>query len=105
MEEIYFKCYFRIKRKNLYDLLKSSNGNKIKEYIIQMKIDQIEKYKHIIEHKDFYYINDNIEKKIEPLLPMLKKYNFLQEKNKNIAKNIIKFLLNRKSKIINIIDI
>lgn len=105
MEEIYFKCYFRIKRKNLYDLLKSSNGNKIKEYIIQMKIDQIEKYKHIIEHKDFYYINDNIEKKIEPLLPMLKKYNILQEKNKNIAKNIIKFLLNRKSKIINIIDI
>ena len=70
-----------------------------------MKIDQIEKYKHIIEHKDFYFINDNIEKKVEPLLPLFKKYNFLQEKNKNIAKNIIKFILNRKSKIINIIDI
>ena len=105
MEEIYFKCYFRIKRKNLYDLLKSANGNKIKEYIIQMKIDQIEKYKHIIEHKDFYYINDNTKKKIEPLLPMFKKYNFLHEKNNKIAKNIIKFLLNRKSKVINIIDI
>ena len=105
MEEIYFKCYFRIKRKNLYDLLKSANGNRIKEYIIQMRIDQIEKYKHIIEHKDFYYVNDNIEKKIAPLLPMFKKYDFLQEKNRNIAKNIIKFLLNRKSKIINIIDI
>ena len=104
MEEIYFKCYFRIKRKNLYDLLKSANGNRIKEYIIQMRIDQIEKYKHIIEHKDFYYVNDNIEKKIAPLLPMFKKYDFL-EKNKKIAKNIIKFLLNRKSKIINIIDI
>ena len=105
MEEIYFKCYFRIKRKNLYDLLKSANGNRIKEYIIQMRIDQIEKYKHIIEHKDFYYVNDNIEKKIAPLLPMFKKYDFLQEKNKKIAKNIIKFLMPRKRKIINIIDI
>ena len=38
-------------------------------------------------------------------LPILKKYDLLQEKYKKIAKNIIKFLVPSNRKNINIIDI
>ena len=103
--EITFKCNFRIKRKNLYDLLKSTNGNNINKYNIIMKIDKLKKYKHIIEHKEFYFFNKDFEKKIMSYLPILKKYDFLQEKYKKIAKNIIKFLVPSNRKNINIIDI
>ena len=105
LTEITFKCNFRIKRKNLNDLLKSSNGNNINKYNIIMKIDKLKKYKHIIEHKEFYFFNKDFEKKIMSYLPILKKYDFLQEKYKKIAKNIIKFLVPSNRKNINIIDI
>ena len=105
LTEITFKCNFRIKRKNLYDLLKSTNGNNINKYNIIMKIDKLKKYKHIIEHKEFYFFNKDFEKKIMSYLPILKKYDFLQEKYKKIAKNIIKFLVPSNRKNINIIDI
>jgi hypothetical protein len=105
LTEITFKCNFRIKRKNLYDLLKSTNGNNINKYNIIMKIDKLKKYKHIIEHKEFYFFNKDFEKKIMSYLPFLKKYDFLQEKYKKIAKNIIKFLVPSNRKNINIIDI
>ena len=70
-----------------------------------MKIDKLKKYKHIIEHKEFYFFNKDFEKKIMSYLPILKKYDFLQEKYKKIAKNIIKFLMPSNRKNINIIDI
>ena len=105
LTEITFQCNFRIKRKNLYDLLKSTNGNNINKYNIIMKIDKLKKYKHIIEHKEFYFFNKDFEKKIMSYLPILKKYDFLQEKYKKIAKNIIKFLVPSNRKNINIIDI
>ena len=105
LTEITFQCNFRIKRKNLYDLLKSTNGNNINKYNIIMKIDKLKKYKHIIEHKEFYFFNKDFEKKIMSYLPFLKKYDFLQEKYKKIAKNIIKFLMPSNRKNINIIDI
>ena len=105
LTEITFQCNFRIKRKNLYDLLKSTNGNNINKYNIIMKIDKLKKYKHIIEHKEFYFFNKDFEKKIMSYLPFLKKYDFLQEKYKKIAKNIIKFLVPSNRKNINIIDI
>ena len=105
LTEITFQCNFRIKRKNLYDLLKSTNGNNINKYNIIMKIDKLKKYKHIIEHKEFYFFNKDFEKKIMSYLPILKKYDFLQEKYKKIAKNIIKFLMPSNRKNINIIDI
>ena len=105
LTEITFKCNFRIKRKNLYDLLKSTNGNNINKYNIIMKIDKLKKYKHIIEQKEFYFFNKDFEKKIMSYLPILKKYDLLQEKYKKIAKNIIKFLVPSNRKNINIIDI
>lgn len=105
LTEITFQCNFRIKRKNLYDLLKSTNGNNINKYNIIMKIDKLKKYKHIIEHKEFYFFNKDFEKKIMSYLPILKKYDFLQEKYKKIAKNIIKLLVPSNRKNINIIDI
>ena len=105
LTEITFQCNFRIKRKNLYDLLKSTNGNNINKYNIIMKIDKLKKYKHIIEHKEFYFFNKDFEKKIMSYLPILKKYDFLQEKYKKISKNIIKFLVPSNRKNINIIDI
>ena len=105
LTEITFQCNFRIKRKNLYDLLKSANGNNINKYNIIMKIDKLKKYKHIIEHKEFYFFNKDFEKKIMSYLPILKKYDLLQEKYKKIAKNIIKFLVPSNRKNINIIDI
>jgi len=105
LTEITFKCYFRIKRKNLYDLLKSTNGNKIQTYNFIMKIDKLKKYKHIMEHKELYFKDNEIEEKIISYLPLLKKYNFLQEKYKKITKNIIKFLVPSNRKNINIIDI
>ena len=105
LTEITFQCNFRIKRKNLYDLLKSTNGNNINKYNIIMKIDKLKKYKHIIEHKEFYFFNKDFEKKIMSYLPILKKYDLLQEKYKKIAKNIIKFLVPSNRKNINIIDI
>ena len=103
--EISFKCYFRIKRKNLYDLLKIANGNKIQKYNIIMEIDKLKKYKHIIEHKEFYFVDNEIEKIIMSYIPLLKKYDFLKEKNRKITKNIIKFLLPSNRKNINIINI
>ena len=105
LTEITFKCYFRIKRKNLYDLLKSTNGNKIQTYNIIMKIDKLKKYKHIMEHRELYFKDNEIEEKIISYLPLLKKYDFLQEKYKKITKNIIKFLVPSNRKNINIIDI
>ena len=102
LTEITFKCYFRIKRKNLYDLLKSANGNNIQQYNIKMKIDKLKKYRHIIEHKEFYFMNNDIEKQIKKYISLLKKYDFLQEKYKNITKSIIKFLVPSNKKIINI---
>ena len=105
LEDISFKCYFRIKRKNLYDLLKNSNRNQIKKYNIQMKIDKLKKYRNIIEHKEFYFMNNNIERKISSILPVFKKYDFLQEKNKKIAKNIFKYFIPSNIKNINISEI
>jgi hypothetical protein len=105
LEDISFKCYFRIKRKNLYDLLKNSNRNQIKKYNIQMKIDKLKKYRNIIEHKEFYFMNNNIEKKISSILPVFKKYDFLQEKYNKIAKNIFKYYIPSNIKKINIIEI
>ena len=105
MIQITFKCYFRIKRKNLYDSLKSSNGNNIQKYNIIMKIDKLKKYKHIIEHKEFYFMNNEIKKQIMLCIPLLKKFDFFQEKNKKIAKNIVKFLVPNNRKSINIIEI
>ena len=103
--EIFFKCYFRIKRKNLYDLIKIGNYNQIQKYNIKMKIDKLKKYKNIIEHKEFFFMNKEIDKKISIYLPLFKKYDFLQEKNKIITKNIIKFLFPSNKKIINLIEI
>ena len=105
LTEITFKCHFRVKRKNLYDLLKSGNGNFIKKYNIIIKIDDIKKYKKIIEHKDFYFMQKEIKEKISAYLPLLKKYNLFQEKHKKIVKNIIRFLLPSNIKEINIINI
>ena len=105
LTEITFKCHFRIKRKNLYDLLKSGNGNFIKKYNIIIKIDDIKKYKKIIEHKDFYFMQKEIKEKISAYLPLLKKYNLFQEKHKKIVKNIIRFLLPSNIKEINIVNI
>ena len=103
--QITFKCYFRIKRKNLYNSLKSSNGNNIQKYNIIMKIDKLKKYKHITEHKEFYFMNNEINKQIMLCIPVLKNFDFFQEKNKKIAKNIIKFLVPNNSKNINIKEI
>ena len=70
-----------------------------------MKIDKLKKYKNIIEHKEFFFMNKEIDKKISIYLPLFKKYDFLQEKNKIITKNIIKFLFPSNKKIINLIEI
>ena len=103
--QITFKSYFRIKRKNLYNSLKSSNGNNIQKYNFIMKIDKLKKYKHITEHKEFYFMNNEINKQIMLCIPVLKNFDFFQEKNKKIAKNIIKFLVPNNSKNINIKEI
>ena len=86
-------------------LLKSTNGNNITKYNIIMKIDKLKKYKHIIDHKEFYFFDKDIEQKIMSLIPILKKYDFLQDKYKKIAQNIIKFFVPSNRKNINIIDI
>ena len=105
LKQISFKCYFRIKRKNLYDLIKSGNWNNIQKYNFIMKVDKLKKYKQIIEHKEFFFMDDELEKKIMLYIPVLKKIDFIQEKYRKIARNIIKFLLPSNRKQINIIEI
>ena len=70
-----------------------------------MKIDKLKKYRNIIEHKEFYFMNNNIERKISSILPVFKKYDFLQEKYNKIAKNIFKYYIPSNIKKINIIEI
>ena len=103
--EINFKCYFNIKKKKLYELLIGTNGNHIEKYNFIMKVDNINKYKKIIEHNDFYFTNDEISKKISEYLPILIKYNFIDNSKKQIAKKIIKSLLPSNRKKINITNI
>jgi hypothetical protein len=103
--EISFKCYFNIKKKKLYELLIGTNGNHVEKYDFIMKIDNIKKYKNIIEHNDFYFSNDEICKKISGYLPILIKYNFIDNSKKQIAKKIIKSLLPSNRKKINITNI
>ena len=100
--ELTFKCYFHIKKKRLYELLISANGNKIEKYNIIMKADNLKKYKKIINHNEFYYLNKDIEMKINKYIPILKKYNLFDNNKKNIAKKLIRFLVpsNRKKIII-----
>ena len=50
-------------------------------------------------------MNNEINKQIMLCIPVLKNFDFFQEKNKKIAKNIIKFLVPNNSKNINIKEI
>ena len=91
--EVSFKCYFRIKRKNLHELLIKGNGNKVEKYNITMKIDDFKKYQKIVNHKDFYYFNDEVKNEIYKYITVLKKINLLENNNKNLTKRIIKCLV------------
>ena len=97
LRELSFKCYFRIKRKDLHELLIKGNGNKIINYNIFMKLEN-KNYDKIINHKTFYYLNDELDKKINSYLAGFKKYNLIENSKKIITKKIMKFLLpsNRK---------
>ena len=103
--EISFKCYFKIKKKKLYELLLKGNGNKIEKYNIIMKVDNIKIYKKIINHNDFYYMNNEVGKRINKYIPVLKKYKLIEEKKKNITKQIMKFLMPSNGKKISIENI
>ena len=105
LTEISFKCYFHIKKKKLNELFLNCNGNKIEKYNIIMKVDNLQKYNKIINHNIFYYLNDDINQKINKYLSVLKKCNFINDKNKNIAKKIIKSLVPSNAKKINISNI
>ena len=96
--EISFKCYFKIKKKKLYELLLKGNGNKIEKYNIIMKFDNIKIYKKIINHNDFYFMNNEVGKRINKYIPVLKKYKLIEENKKSITQHIMKFLMlsNRK---------
>ena len=104
LKELTLKCYFCIKRKDLYDLLINCNGNRIERYNFIMKTDNIKKYNKIINHKDFYYMNDDIEQKMKTYFTMLKRSGFICEENKNIAKRIIKCLVASNGKTINVLN-
>ena len=52
-----------------------------------------------------FFMDDELEKKIMLYIPVLKKIDFIQEKYRKIARNIIKFLLPSNRKQINIIEI
>ena len=105
--ELTLKCYFNIKKKNLYELLLSANRNQIEKYNFVMKIehDNSKKYNKIVNHNEFYFLNDEIDKKINRYLPVLMKNNFIENSKKNIAKRIIKFLVPSNRKIISITNI
>ena len=67
-----------------------------------MKNSKRKKYKKIINHNEFYYLNKDIEMKINKYIPILKKYNLFDNNKKNITKKLIRFLVpsNRKKIII-----
>ena len=103
--EVSLKCYFRIKRKDLHELLKKGNGNKVEKYNITMKIDNPKKYQKIVNHKDFYYFNDEVKNEINKYITVLKKTNLLENNNKNLTKRIIKCLIPSNGKTIVISNI
>ena len=103
--ELSFKCYFDLKKKRIHDLLFNCNGNKIEKYNFIMKVDNLRKYNKIINHKEFYFLNDAVKTKINKYLSVLKKFDFINDKNKNIAKTIIKCLVPSNGKKINILNI
>ena len=104
LRELSFKCYFRIKRKDLYELLIKGNGNRIVNYNIFMNLEN-KNYDKIINHNVFYYLNDELDKKINNFIPGLRKYNLIDISKKNITKKILKFLLPSNRKKICITDI
>ena len=101
LRELSFKCYFRIKRKDLYELLIKGNGNKIVNYNIFMKLEN-KSYDKIINHKTFYYLNDELDKKINNYIAGFKKYDLFESSKKNITKKIMKFLVPSNGKKITI---
>ena len=103
--ELSFKCYFRIKNKNLYELLIKGNGNKIEKYKIIMKVDNLKKYQKIVNHNAFYFYNNDIGEEINKYIPVLKKYNFIENSKKIISKKIIKFLVPSNGKNISITNL
>ena len=103
--ELSFKFYFRIKCKKLYDLLISGNGNKIERYNFIIRIDNYKKYQKIINHNLFYYLNNDIKKEINKYIPVLKKYNLIDNNKKNITNRILKFLVPSNKKIISITNL
>lgn len=103
--ELSLKFYFRIKKKELYELLIKGNGNKIEKYNIKMRVDHNKKYKRIINHKAFYYLNKEIEKEIHKYIPILKKINLIDKNKKEITKRIIQFLVPSNQKKISISNI
>ena len=91
--EVSLKCYFRIKRKNLHELLMKGNGNKVEKYNITMKIDNLKKYQKILNHKEFYYFNKDIKNEINKYITIFKKTKLLEESNKDLTKRIMKCLM------------
>ena len=105
LTEISFKFYFRIKSKNLFDLLIKGNGNNIEKYNFIMKIENNKKYKKIVNHNAFYYLSNDIKKEINKYIPVLKKYNLIDINKKNITNRILKFLVPSNRKKISITNI
>ena len=103
--ELSFKCYFDLKKKRIHELLLNCNGNKIEKYSFIMKVDNLRKYNKIINHNEFYFLNDAVKTKINKYLSVLKKFDFINDKKKNIAKKIIKCLVPSNRKKINILNI
>ena len=99
--ELSFKFYFRIKKKQLYELLIKANGNKIEKYNIIMRVDNYKKYQKIVNHNDFYYLNNDITKEINKYITALNHFNLIDNNKKNMTKKIIQFLVpSNKKKII-----
>ena len=103
--ELSFKFYFRIKSKQLYDLLIKGNGNNIERYNFNMRVENYKKYKKIVNHNAFYYLNNDHKKEINKYIPVLKKYNLIDNNKKNITNRILVFLLPSNKKKISITNI
>ena len=99
--EVALKCYFNISIEDLSELLEKANGNNVERYTFSMIMAYEKDYNRIIRGGYYYYSNSKFIKMIKKNMGLIMNYKFYEEKNKNIAKKLIRYLLpSNKKKII-----
>ena len=58
-----------------------------------MRVYNYKKYQKIVNHNDFYYLNNDITKEINKYIIALNHFNLIDNNKKNMTKKIIQFLV------------